>query len=146
MKGINQSLINVLIQKDVLIKRRHIKQISKLFLNETDCPMAHMVSEEFIKQKEYFLENPQYYIDNNKKIERLKYIKIEDPIYSYKYRKSGSRKNNKNIRCIFFIYEGRIIVLDIFEENDDNGSAYKDAIKRAVSEYKIIVEGGKDED
>lgn len=143
MKGINQSLINVLIQKDVLIKKRHIKQISKLFLNENS--LRNFI-EEFIKQKEYFLENPQYYIDNNKKIERLKYIKIEDPIYSYKYRKSGSRKNNKNIRCIFFIYEGRIIVLDIFEENDDNGSAYKDAIKRAVSEYKIIVEGGKDED
>ena len=51
MKGINQSLINVLIQKDVLLKKRHIKQISKLFLNENS--LRNFI-EEFIKQKEYF--------------------------------------------------------------------------------------------
>ena len=143
MKGMIDSLINILIQKGVLVKKRHIKQISKIFLNKDS--LRNFI-EDFIKQKEYFLENPQFYIDNIKKIERLKYIKIKEPIYSYKYKKNIFKSNNKNIRCLFFVYDDKIIVLDIFEENDDNGSKYKEAIRRVILEYRNIVEGGKDED
>ena len=53
MKGMIDSLINILIQKGVLVKKRHIKQISKIFLNKDS--LRNFI-EDFIKQKEYFLE------------------------------------------------------------------------------------------
>lgn len=123
--------LNLLIKRNVLICNKQMKQLIDLFENEN---LLNNFIEEFLKEKEYFLRNIQQYIDNNKKIECLRHIKLPDLIYCFKY-----KKNKKNIRCIFFVYGERIVILDIFYEREK--SSYRKAIERAENEYKRIKEG-----
>ena len=136
MKNFDKEL-NVLISKNVAFLEKQKKQLEKLFENNT---AFGFFVENFIRDKEIFLNNIQFALDTNKSFECLKYINKPHAFYCYRYKKSIVRQNTKNIRCIFFIYEGKIVLLEIFSEKDSK--AYDKAKKNAISTYNIIVEEG----
>lgn len=132
-----EDVFSLVIKNNILFKSRQKRQIYDLFQTKEACINFF---NEFFKEKNYFLYNITNYLNTNKKIEHLKYLKQERSFFCFRYRKNISKQNNKNIRCIFFIYEDNIILLDIFNEN--NSTAYNKAIKRAISTYKEIIEEG----
>lgn len=130
-------LLNILIRKDVLFLEKHKKKFSKLFEN-SKALMSFI--EKFIKEKQFFLNNIQYTLDTNKEFECLKHIARLHSFYCFRYKKNKTLQNNKNIRCIFFVYQEKIIILEIFHENDNK--AYRKGIANAIKTYEDIVKEG----
>lgn len=132
-----QEQLNLLICKDIFFDDKIKKEIEQIFTKKT---LSKFI-ESFLKEKEFFFENITYYLLNNPKIEQLKYIKwTDEPIYNFRFKNSST--HNKEIRCIFFIYEdNKIILLDVFEHSDKK--AYDKALKRAKKKYLELGEEGR---
>ena len=130
-------IFNILIKKSILFTSEIQERMIELF-DSTES--LRCFSETFSEMINYFLLNPNKYVhDHFNIIEKLKYMKRENDIYSYKYRSSIKRMNKKNIRCIFIIYEDKIIMLNIFNE-DKKHVSYRKEVPTILSNYDDIYE------